>query len=91
MGNVRLGLDVDTSRYKYTPPNINVPGQVESVQESVRMWTAELRNQNTLLEGIKDAIDNKQLNIGDRDIFLATQREQRRFHSRTNKIGWAGI
>ena len=55
------------------------------------MWTAELRNQNTLLEGIKDAIDNKQLNIGDRDIFLATQREQRRFHSRTNKIGWAGI
>ena len=91
MGNVRLGLDVDTSRYKYTPPNINVPGQVESVQESVRMWTAELRNQNTLLEGIKDAIDNKQLNIGDRDIFLAAQREQHRFHSRTNKIGWAGI
>ena len=44
-----------------------------------------------LIEDIITAIDNKQLQIGDDDVFKAPQRAQKREYKRTFRTGWAGI
>ena len=53
--------------------------------------SGDLKRQNELLEDIVTAIDNKQLQIGDDDVFRSAQRAQTRYQKRTNRIGWAGI
>ena len=51
----------------------------------------EIKRQNQLLEKLISVVEQKELHIGDDDIFNATRRGQNRFAKRTFKTGWAGI
>ena len=51
----------------------------------------EIRRQNQLLEKLIDVVEQKDLHIGDDDVFNATRRGQNRFQRRTFKTGWAGV
>lgn len=51
----------------------------------------EIRRQNQLLEKLIDVVEQKDLHIGDDDVFNATRRGQNRFQRRTFRTGWAGI
>lgn len=51
----------------------------------------EVKRQNQLLEKLISVVEQKELHIGDDDIFNATRRGQNRFAKRTFKTGWAGI
>lgn len=51
----------------------------------------EIKRQNQLLEKLISVVEQKELHIGDDDIFNATRRGQNRFAKRAFKTGWAGI
>lgn len=51
----------------------------------------EIKRQNQLLEKLISVVEQKELHIGDDDVFNATRRGQNRFAKRTFKTGWAGI
>lgn len=51
----------------------------------------EIKRQNQLLEKLISVVEQKELHIGDDDIFNAIRRGQNRFAKRTFKTGWAGI
>lgn len=51
----------------------------------------EIKRQNQLLEKLISVVEQKELHIGDDDVFNATRRGQNRFARRTFKTGWAGI
>lgn len=95
MGNVRLDIMPDLSKYQFEPMDINMEKLTTKFQEEMGVQmeavSIDLMRQNELLEDIVTAIDNKELQIGDDDIFKATQRGQRRSYRRTGKIGFAGI
>ena len=51
----------------------------------------EIKRQNQLLEKLISVVEQKELHIGDDDVFNATRRGQSRFQRRTFRTGWAGI
>ena len=51
----------------------------------------EIKRQNQLLEKLISAVEEKELHIGDDDIFNSARRGQNRFQRRTFRTGWAGI
>lgn len=51
----------------------------------------EIKRQNQLLEKLISVVEQKELHIGDDDVFNATRRGQNRFAKRAFKTGWAGI
>ena len=90
-----IDVSMDMSKYRFNPMDINADGLITKFQENMDVQmsalSGDLKRQNELLEDIVTAIDNKQLQIGDEDVFKAAQRAQRREYRRTFKTGWAGI
>ena len=90
-----IDVSMDMSKYRFKPMDINMDGLTAKFQEDMDVQMAtlsgDLKRQNELLEDIVTAIDNKQLQIGDDDVFRSAQRAQTRYQKRTNRIGWAGI
>ena len=90
-----IDVSMDMSKYRFKPMDINMDGLTAKFQEDMDVQmtnlSSDLRRQNELLEDIITAIDNKQLQIGDDDVFKATQRAQKREYKRTFRTGWAGI
>ncbi len=90
---LNVGIDVD--KYKPKLISADVDGLSDQVFGEVRVQMSalqeDIRRQNRLMEDIIDAIDRKELQIGDDEIFQSTRRAQQRFQKRTNRTGWAGI
>lgn len=92
-----LDLDVDTSKYQFQPAKINAAEVTGKVQEAIQYaFTAGgIIDYNRLGEAVyqaqSQAMQENPVQIGDKDIFSATQRQQRREWKRTHKTGWAGI
>ena len=90
-----IDVSMDMSKYRFKPMDINMDGLTAKFQEDMDVQMAtlsgDLKRQNELLEDIVTAIDNKQLQIGDDDVFKATQRAQKKEYNRTFRTGWAGI
>ena len=96
MGDIPvIDVSMDMSKYQFKPMEINTDGLTAKFQEEMDVNMAaisgNLIRQIGLLEDIVTAIDNKQLQIGDEQIFQSTRRAQQRFQYRTKKTGWAGI
>lgn len=51
----------------------------------------EIRRQNQLLERLITVVEQKDLHIGDDDVFNSARRGQHNFNRRTFRTGWAGI
>lgn len=92
-----LDLDVDTSKYQFQPAKINAAEVTGKVQEAIQYaFTAGgIIDYNRLGEAVyqaqSQAMKENPVKIGDKDIFTAAQRQQRREYRRTFKTGWAGI
>lgn len=89
-----IGFAYDTSDYK---PNIFLDNSAlsgtvyEEVDASMAQYAYELNRQNALLERIEQAINNKQLQIGDKEIFDSWKRQDAREYRRTGAPTPAGI
>ena len=91
MGNIRLNIMPDTTQFQYKKMRVDTFAQTQKIQESIGQFMEEVKRQNGLLEDVVTAIENKQLQIGDDQIFNSTRRAQQRFLRRTGKVGWSGI
>lgn len=94
---IAADFSVDTSKFNYTQPKLD-PVQVTSdVQEAIDYaFTAGgiidyNRLGNAVYQAQTQAMKENPVKIGDKDIFTAAQRQQRREYRRTFKTGWAGI
>lgn len=92
-----LDLSVDTSKYQVQPPKIN-PAEISGqVQEAVKyaFTVGGLIDYNRLGEAVyqgqSQAMQENPVQIGDKDIYSATKRQQQREWRRTHRVGWAGI
>lgn len=92
-----IDLSVDTEKYKYTPPSIDTARLQTEMQESLSyMFGANgfidyNRLGDAVYQAQSQALQENPVQIGDDDIFKATQRGQRRSYRRTGRIGFAGI
>lgn len=92
-----VDVSIDTSKYKFNPPNINagkISGQIQ--EELDYMFAAGgFIDYDRLGEAVyraqSQAMKENPVQIGDKDVFSAAQRQQRREYRRTFKTGWAGI
>lgn len=92
-----IDVSVDTSKYKFNPPSINggkISGQIQ--EELDYMFAAGgFIDYDRLGEAVyraqSQAMKENPVQIGDKDVFSAAQRQQRREYRRTFKTGWAGI
>lgn len=92
-----IDVSIDTSKYKFNPPNINagkINGQIQ--EELDYMFAAGgFIDYDRLGEAVyraqSQAMKENPVQIGDKDVFSAAQRQQRREYRRTFKTGWAGI
>lgn len=91
MGNIRLNIMPDTTQFQYKKMRVDTFAQTQKIQESIGQFMEEVKRQNGLLEDVVTAIENKQLQIGDDQIFNSTRRAQQRFWRRTHRTGIVGI
>ncbi len=93
----QLDLSVDTSQYKVEPIKIDSAKVSGQVQEAIQYaFTADGiidydRLGQAVYQAQSQAMKENPVQIGDKDIFSAAQRQQRREYRRTFKTGWAGI
>lgn len=92
-----IDVSVDTSKYKFNPPNINAGKISGQIQEELDYMFASgsFIDYDRLGEAVyraqSQAMKENPVQIGDKDVFSAAQRQQRREYRRTFKTGWAGI
>ena len=88
-----LDLAVDVDQYRGKLGRVKDIRQSDTAQgmEQLLYLQEDIRRQNSLLEDIITAIENKQIQIGDVDVFKSAQRGQRQEYRRTRRVGWAGI
>ena len=91
MGNVRLDIMPDIAQFQHKKMRVDVPAQTQKIQESVGQFMEEVKRQNGLLEDIVTAVENKQLQIGDDQVFGSARRAQQRYWRRTHRTGIAGL
>ena len=93
----QIDVSVDRSKYQFSPTPINTGKLQTEMQESLSyMFGADgfidyNRLGDAVYQAQSQALQENPVQIGDDDIFKATQRGQRRSYRRTGKIGFAGI
>lgn len=93
-----VDLSVDTSKYQFNPMSVNTGKLQSEIQQSLDyMFGASggIIDYNRLGEAVyqaqSQAMQENPVQIGDEDVFKATQRAQKREYKRTFRTGWAGI
>lgn len=97
MGNVKIDIMPDVSKYQFKPASINPDKVLGQVREALDYTFASGgfidydRLGQAVYEAQSQAMQENPVQIGDNDIYSATRRAQSREFKRTGKIGWAGI
>lgn len=93
----KVNILPDASNLQFKPTKINaaeITGKVQEVLEYA-ISASGLIDYNRLGQAVYEAqsqaMQENPVQIGDEDVFRATQRAQRREFKRTNNTGWAGI
>ena len=93
-----VDLSVDTSKYQFNPMSVNTGKLQSEMQQSLDYMfgtSGGIIDYNRLGEAVyqaqSQAMQENPVQIGDEDVFKATQRAQKREYKRTFRTGWAGI
>lgn len=93
-----LDLSVDTSKYQFNPMSVNTGKLQSEMQQSLDYMFGTSggiidynRLGETVYQAQSQAMQENPVQIGDEDVFKATQRAQKREYKRTFRTGWAGI